>query len=350
LSIDASLSWSSELDVAGVAGGAMSLDARAAFDEVTSSATSSKSFEQLEKIKETNFETGQYQLYRTVWKTVSFDGVQSTVKTVDYVNGFPIDQPKTLKELRQLARDELDFHYPNPIGKITGSTYRETTCIQKEDWDVKLDGSTKISGAWINSGIPVPATIAYNVRGNVFIIAEGSTENLKMVKIAVTGETTFDWIGAKYHELAATSSCRDQETFSESCFHGTSVSKDKYDVQLVASYDKTPTAVAPTKPKREKSWKCKCISPTGSANGITCAFSADPRPDFTNTADFYCAHWQKCKSWDIVDGASAGAGRYTSYGDKSILESGRYMQRKLRCNDDYCDGHADPPSYSSWCL
>ena len=61
-----------------------------------------------------------------------------------------------------------------------------------------------------------------------------------MVKIAVTGETTFNWIDAKYHELAATSSCRDQVTFSESCFHGSSVSKERYDVQLVASYSKLP--------------------------------------------------------------------------------------------------------------
>ena len=56
-----------------------------------------------------------------------------------------------------------------------------------------------------------------------------------MVKIAVTGETTFDWIDAKYHKPSATSSCRYQDTFSESCFHGKSVSKGQYNVQLVAS-------------------------------------------------------------------------------------------------------------------
>ena len=55
------------------------------------------------------------------------------------------------------------------------------------------------------------------------------------MKIEVTGETTFNWVDAKYHAVSATSSCRKQETFSESCFHGSSVSKGNYDVQLVAS-------------------------------------------------------------------------------------------------------------------
>ena len=56
-----------------------------------------------------------------------------------------------------------------------------------------------------------------------------------MMKIEVTGETTFNWVDAKYHVVSATSSCRDQETFSESCFHGSSVSQGNYDIQLVAS-------------------------------------------------------------------------------------------------------------------
>ena len=80
-----------------------------------------------------------------------------------------------------------------------------------------------------NKGPPAP------VEGNVFIIAAVRGSHLKMVKIAVTGETTFDWIDAKYHDPSATSSCRDQETFSESCFHGSSVSQGNYDIQLVAS-------------------------------------------------------------------------------------------------------------------
>ena len=113
--------------------------------------------------------------------------------------------------------------------------YTSTIAPQAKGWNVKLDGSTKLSGSWINSGIPVPATIAYHVHGNVFIIAAVRVPYLKMVKIAVTGDTTFDWIDAKYHKPSATSSCRDQDTFSESCFHGKSVSKRQYNVQLVAS-------------------------------------------------------------------------------------------------------------------
>ena len=110
-----------------------------------------------------------------------------------------------------------------------------TTASQAEGWNVKLDGSTKLSGKWINRGNPIPATIAYHVEGNVFIIAAVEGSYLKMMKIEVTGETTFNWVDAKYHTVSATSSCRDQETFSESCFHGSSVSQGKYDVQLVAS-------------------------------------------------------------------------------------------------------------------
>ena len=110
-----------------------------------------------------------------------------------------------------------------------------TVAPQVEGWNVKLDGSTKLSGSWINGGNPVPATIAYHVQGNVFIIGAVRGSHLKMVKIEVTGETTFDWIDAKYHDPSVTSSCTDQETFSESCFHGKSVSKGNYNVKLVAS-------------------------------------------------------------------------------------------------------------------
>ena len=56
-----------------------------------------------------------------------------------------------------------------------------TIAPQAKGWNVKLDGSTKLSGSWINSGIPVPATIAYHVQGNVFIIAAVEGIHLKMV-------------------------------------------------------------------------------------------------------------------------------------------------------------------------
>ena len=101
-------------------------------------------------------------------------------------------------------------------------------------------GSTKLSGKWINRGNPIPSTIAYHVEGNVFIIAAVEGAYLKMMKIEVTGVTTFNWMDAKYHVVSATSSCREQETFSESCFHGSSVSQEQYDVQLVASNGKVP--------------------------------------------------------------------------------------------------------------
>ena len=131
LSIAASISFSSGVNIAGLAGGSMSFDAKAAFDEVTSSTTSSKRFEQLEKIRETDFATGQLQVYRTVRRTVSFDGSSSTVKTVDYVNSLPMSQVKSERELRQWAQDYLIWHHPDAVGKIIGSTYRERTCIER---------------------------------------------------------------------------------------------------------------------------------------------------------------------------------------------------------------------------
>ena len=57
-----------------------------------------------------------------------------------------------------------------------------------------------------------------------------------MVKIRVTGESTFDWIEAKYHKDRANypAHCKEQATFSEDCFDGTLVEQINYDVDLVA--------------------------------------------------------------------------------------------------------------------
>ena len=54
-----------------------------------------------------------------------------------------------------------------------------------------------------------------------------------MVKIRVTGEMTFDWIGAKYDATFA-SDCSLQSTFSEGCFQGTDVTEENFNVMLSA--------------------------------------------------------------------------------------------------------------------
>ena len=105
---------------------------------------------------------------------------------------------------------------------------------QNIDTRIKLNGATKLTGAWINNGIPIPATIAQSLGENIFIIAAFTEHHLKMVKIRVTGRTTFIWMEAKYSNPSSNSSCKLQETFSENCFIGTSVPEENYTVQLVA--------------------------------------------------------------------------------------------------------------------
>ena len=102
-------------------------------------------------------------------------------------------------------------------------------------WSIQLGGETKLSGVSINNGVPIPATIAYTLGGNFFIVAGIEEPYLKMIKIFVTGETSFDWIEAKYSTPASDSNCRSQSSFTEACYQGTSKSQSAYNVQLVAT-------------------------------------------------------------------------------------------------------------------
>ena len=97
-------------------------------------------------------------------------------------------------------------------------------------WNILLDGKTKLSGQHANGA----ASIAYRVEENTFIVAASGGKFLKMVKIQVTGETTFDWIEAKYHRPSSDSTCKSQLTFDLACFHGTSMPETSYNVVLVA--------------------------------------------------------------------------------------------------------------------
>ena len=54
-----------------------------------------------------------------------------------------------------------------------------------------------------------------------------------MVKIRVTGETTFDWIEAKVKN-GPSGNCKVQATFNEECFEGSPVTQNNYDVTLSA--------------------------------------------------------------------------------------------------------------------
>ena len=93
-----------------------------------------------------------------------------------------------------------------------------------------LEGKTKLLGTAVNAA----ADIAYRVKENTFIVAASLPTHLKMVKIQVTGETTFKWIEAKYHEPLAASTCKSQSTFDLTCFHGKSMIEKGYSVVLLA--------------------------------------------------------------------------------------------------------------------
>ena len=57
-----------------------------------------------------------------------------------------------------------------------------------------------------------------------------------MVKIHVTGVSTFDWIEARLHMDVGNypKKCKVQATFSEDCFKGRSIDETGYNVSLVA--------------------------------------------------------------------------------------------------------------------
>ena len=95
-----------------------------------------------------------------------------------------------------------------------------------------LDGKTKLSGKYIRTQLE--ATIAHEVSHNIFIVAALDGHHLKMVKIRVTGITTFEWMKAKYMSPSSDSKCRYQQSFSIDCFHGTDVSAIGYNVVLLA--------------------------------------------------------------------------------------------------------------------
>ena len=89
-----------------------------------------------------------------------------------------------------------------------------------------------LKGKWVDGAPNIVYPLAEK---NEFIL--GLTNNeakmLEMVKIRVTGETTFNWLEAKYNE-SYPEECGKQSTFDEGCFEGESVRQHIYDVDLVA--------------------------------------------------------------------------------------------------------------------
>ena len=92
-----------------------------------------------------------------------------------------------------------------------------------------------LAGSDINRGTPIPATIAFNLENeDAWILGAKDGGYLKMVKIRVTGSSSYDWIETKYSSDGSyDESC--ETSFTASCFGGSHPGGQKiYVVPLVA--------------------------------------------------------------------------------------------------------------------
>ena len=103
-------------------------------------------------------------------------------------------------------------------------------------WRVLLP-QTQFTGNQITNS-PVPATIAFHLSNDEWIVAVVNHNFMKMVKFQVTGVNSFDWIATKYIRNGnyGTSCLTD---FTEACFVGTDSGEQTYTVDLVASNEGT---------------------------------------------------------------------------------------------------------------
>ena len=87
-------------------------------------------------------------------------------------------------------------------------------------------------GRAINYGIPLPTTVGtYLPNEDEWIVGLVDGPFLKMVRLRVTGPTSFDWISTKY-DIDYNATCL--SSFSESCYVGGNAGKVSYLVRLVA--------------------------------------------------------------------------------------------------------------------
>ena len=89
------------------------------------------------------------------------------------------------------------------------------------------------SGPYINHGKPLKATMAIEMEANVRIVALIDNKKLKMVKLRITGASTYDWMESMW-TTSYSSLCSNKNTFDEECFAGKSVGRDFYKISLVA--------------------------------------------------------------------------------------------------------------------
>ena len=97
---------------------------------------------------------------------------------------------------------------------------------------------TWLQGKYLGQGT-IPNIIYPLAEKNVFILGHPTTgkgASVRMVKIRVTGKTTFDWLDGRNLVLKGMEECDKQSTFHENCFNqGNVYGQDKYNVDLVAT-------------------------------------------------------------------------------------------------------------------
>ena len=102
--------------------------------------------------------------------------------------------------------------------------------------------STTLTGPRINHSSPLPVTLTLNLGTNIWIVGlvDSSIVDagwygrvLKMVKIEITGVSSYNWLETRY-STTYTTACTAQTTFDESCFSGTSATQNFYPVDLDA--------------------------------------------------------------------------------------------------------------------
>ena len=92
---------------------------------------------------------------------------------------------------------------------------------------------TQITGPYITGGSK-PVTHVLNLGNNIWIVGVIDGPYLKMIKIEITGENTYNYVATKYDSGVA-SACSNPSTFSEACFIGTESSNGTYVVNLVTA-------------------------------------------------------------------------------------------------------------------
>ena len=112
---------------------------------------------------------------------------------------------------------------------------------ERNDWSIAVGTTMSCCRndnvwSWEQPFWTMSATIASPLGGNSWIVAGINKLNLIMIKIFVTGKTSYDWIEARYSNLDwIDSNCRFQSTFTEDCYQGPRKrNQDYYHADLVA--------------------------------------------------------------------------------------------------------------------